>query len=149
MRPSLLITFSLGLVIFTGTVSMTIVTTSGQAQRLPDEQKPDQITVNTGEVQLDVVVRDKSGRLRKDLTPADFEIYEDGARQVIGSFRLTSVATDRNDVSSDKTDDPQTSRGRQNTVASVPEVQKSTTRTDARSNVSAVALVFDRLSPGQ
>jgi hypothetical protein len=69
-----------------------IVTAYGQGPRLATQQKTDQITVNTGEVQLDVVVRDKNGRLRKDLTASDFEVYEDGVRQEIGSFRLASTS---------------------------------------------------------
>jgi VWFA-related protein len=42
------------------------------------------------EVALDLVVRDKKGRLVKNLTPADIEIYEDGMRQQIRSFRLVT-----------------------------------------------------------
>jgi VWFA-related protein len=40
------------------------------------------------EVALDLVVRDKKGRLVKNLSPADVEIYEDGVRQDILSLRL-------------------------------------------------------------
>ena len=47
-------------------------------------------TVN--EVALDLVVRDKKGRLVKNLTPGDVEIYEDGVRQQIRSFRLVNGA---------------------------------------------------------
>src|ERR1700685_4582920 len=43
-------------------------------------------TVN--EVALDLVVRDKKGRLVKNLKPGDVEIYEDGVRQEIRSLRL-------------------------------------------------------------
>ena len=45
-------------------------------------------TVN--EVALNLVVRDKKGRLVKNLTPGDVEIYEDGVRQQIRSFRLVN-----------------------------------------------------------
>src|ERR1035438_3841554 len=41
-------------------------------------------------VALDVVVRDKKGRLVKNVAPADVEIYEDGVRQQIQSFRLVT-----------------------------------------------------------
>jgi VWFA-related protein len=47
-------------------------------------------TVN--EVALDLVVRDKKGRLVKNLAPGDVEIYEDGVRQQIRSFRLVNGA---------------------------------------------------------
>src|SRR5579864_930021 len=40
------------------------------------------------EVILDVVVRDGRGRIVKNLKPGDLEVYEDGARQQIRSFKL-------------------------------------------------------------
>src|SRR5262245_39053047 len=55
-------------------------------QQRPDEPK---IRIGTSEVTLDVVVRDKKGRPVKDLTAPEFEIYEDGVKQQIESFRLT------------------------------------------------------------
>jgi VWFA-related protein len=45
-------------------------------------------TVN--EVALDLVVRDKKGRLVKNLKAGDVEVYEDGVRQEIRSLRLVS-----------------------------------------------------------
>ncbi len=45
-------------------------------------------TVN--EVALDLAVRDKKGRLVKNLKPGEVEIYEDGVRQEIRSLRLVS-----------------------------------------------------------
>src|SRR5262245_38807692 len=58
-----------------------------QAQQ-PQHQDEPKIRIGTAEVTLDVVVRDKKGRPVKDLTGTDFEVYEDGARQSIESFRL-------------------------------------------------------------
>ncbi|MEI9975982.1 MAG: VWA domain-containing protein [Ignavibacteriota bacterium] len=46
------------------------------------------IRARVNEVSLDLVVRDKKGKLVRTLTPGDVEIYEDGARQQIRSFRL-------------------------------------------------------------
>ncbi len=46
------------------------------------------IRVTTTEVALDVVVRDKHGRAVKNLKPGDVEIFEDGVRQQILSFRM-------------------------------------------------------------
>jgi VWFA-related protein len=46
------------------------------------------IRVTTTEVVLDLVVRDKKGREVKNLKPADVEIYEDGVRQQVLSFRM-------------------------------------------------------------
>jgi len=44
----------------------------------------------TTEVALDLVVRDKKGRQVKNLKPGDVEIYEDGVRQQILSFRMVA-----------------------------------------------------------
>ena len=46
------------------------------------------IRVTTTEVALDLAVRDKKGRQVKNLKPGDVEIYEDGVRQQVLSFRL-------------------------------------------------------------
>ena len=46
------------------------------------------IKSNVNEVLLDLVVRDKRGKLVKNLKPGDLEIYEDGVRQNVRSFRL-------------------------------------------------------------
>jgi VWFA-related protein len=48
------------------------------------------IHATANEVALDLVIRDKKGRLVKNLTPGDVEIYEDGVRQQIRSFRLVN-----------------------------------------------------------
>ena len=48
------------------------------------------IHATVDEVALDLVVRDKKGRLVKNLTPADVEIFEDGVRQQIRSLRLVT-----------------------------------------------------------
>src|ERR1017187_524780 len=48
------------------------------------------IRAKVDEVALDLVVRDKKGRLMKNLTSGDVEIYEDGVRQQIRSFRLVT-----------------------------------------------------------
>src|ERR1019366_2257288 len=48
------------------------------------------IHATVDEVALDLVVRDKKGRLVKNLASADVEIYEDGVRQQIRSLRLVT-----------------------------------------------------------
>lgn len=59
------------------------------AQRQPPPARADR-TVQSGAtaVLVDVVVRDRRGQPVTDLAPADFEIYEDGVRQEIGSLTL-------------------------------------------------------------
>jgi hypothetical protein len=53
-------------------------------------QAPPTFAVGTSAVAIDVVVRDKKGRLVKDLTAADFEIVEDGAKQQVESFTVVA-----------------------------------------------------------
>src|SRR5215467_6222554 len=57
-----------------------------------DPSKPahqdERYAVNVVEVLLDVVVKDKRGRSVTDLSAADFEVFEDGMKQPVESFRL-------------------------------------------------------------
>jgi VWFA-related protein len=58
------------------------------AQNAPQAESGPTIHATVNEVALDLVVRDKKGRLVKNLKPGDVEIYEDGVRQEIRSLRL-------------------------------------------------------------
>ena len=49
------------------------------------------VRISTNLVQIDAVVTDKDGRHVTDLTPADFEIFEDGRRQEITNFSYVNV----------------------------------------------------------
>src|SRR5215471_10303306 len=99
------------------------------AQR-QDEPK---IRIGTSEVTLDVVVRDKKGRPVKDLTAPEFEIYEDGVRQQVESFRLAAREPGaKADV--DRGKEP------------APTAATAASR-DKTANPGVIALVFDRLSP--
>ena len=53
----------------------------------PAESTP-AIRATVNEVVLDLVVRDKHGKIVKNLKPGDVSIYEDGVKQQIQSFRL-------------------------------------------------------------
>ena len=48
------------------------------------------IRSTTHEVMLDVVVRDKKGKLVRELKKEDFEVTDEGTAQEIRSFRLVS-----------------------------------------------------------
>lgn len=61
---------------------------AGQNTPSPDLSRGPAIHATVNEVALDLVVRDKKGRLVKNLKPGDVEIYEDGVRQQLRSFRL-------------------------------------------------------------
>src|SRR5260221_11406497 len=69
------------------------------AQTAPPADAGPAIRVTTTEVLLDLVVRDKRGRQLKNLKPDDVEIYEDGVRQKILSFRpVTSHEVQRREA---------------------------------------------------
>src|ERR1044071_9814752 len=61
-----------------------------QAQTAPAQRDEQKVVVNAGEGLFDVVVRDKRGRVVKDLGASDFEVYEDGVAQQLNSFRLVT-----------------------------------------------------------
>lgn len=58
------------------------------AQNPPPGETGPAIRATANEVALDLVVRDKKGRLVRNLKPSDVEVYEDGVRQQVLSFRL-------------------------------------------------------------
>jgi VWFA-related protein len=62
------------------------------AQQAPPVDTGQTIRSSATEVVLDLVVRDKKGKLVKNLKPGDVEIYEDGVRQEIRSFRMVTAA---------------------------------------------------------
>ena len=102
------------------------------------DQQEEVVRVGSNEVVLDAVVRDKKGRVVKDLSPSDFEVYEDGVRQNVTSFRLVTrgagVAPSDGRV-----------RAGAGPAAASPNAPGAAGRGVER--VGAVALVFDRLSP--
>jgi VWFA-related protein len=59
-----------------------------QAPAPGDAQSPVFKSGGGEEVLLDVVVRDKKGHLIKDLKPEDFQIFDNGAKKTVKSFRL-------------------------------------------------------------
>ena len=60
----------------------------GLAQDAPPPPVEPTIRVTATEVALDVAVRDKKGRQVKNVKQGDVEIYEDGVRQQLLSFRM-------------------------------------------------------------
>jgi VWFA-related protein len=62
-----------------------------QSQPPPPTQNPpaqEPVVLAAAEVIVDVIVTDKKNKLVLDLTPADFEVYEDGVKQDVRSVRL-------------------------------------------------------------
>jgi VWFA-related protein len=100
--------------------------TTAQQQRQEDPV----VRIRANEVSLDIVVRDKKGRPVRDLSAADFEIYEDGVRQQIGAFRF---------VHREPAPGANTTGGGPGRTAPP--------RVALPGDVGVIALVFDRLSP--
>ncbi|HKQ07678.1 MAG TPA: VWA domain-containing protein [Blastocatellia bacterium] len=103
------------------------------AQTPQQPSQDDQVVrVRTTEVALDVVVKDKKGRPVKDLTAGDFEVYEDGVRQRVESFRFVvrEAPVTKGNTPERKADKP------------VPQPVLG-----GASTPGVIALVFDRLSP--
>jgi len=69
----------------------TAICICGWAQNAAAPPPGTTIRVTATEVALDLVVRDKKGRQVKTLKPGDLEIYEDGARQKVLSFRMAAA----------------------------------------------------------
>src|SRR5437870_8408746 len=113
----------------------------------PPGQEVEKLVVGTNEVLLDAVVRDKKGRAVKDLQSSDFEIYEDGVRQDVKSFRFVREEPGSASSSSrSSSNQAETKSEKSRTVTPAPPI--SNPRTIANiSRVGAVAMVFDRLSP--
>ncbi len=115
-----------------------LFTTSAQTQRPAEQQNQDRIVISKDEVLFDLVVRDKKGKLIKDLGQQDFEVYEDGVKQDINSFRF---------VSSTVAETATPATGNTSTPGDPTITRTPGGVTPDSSGVSAVALVFDRLSP--
>jgi len=115
-----------------------LFTAIAQTPRTAEQQNSDRVVISKDEVLFDLVVRDKKGKSIKDLAQQDFEVYEDGVKQDINSFRFVSSTV------------PETATPATNNTSTpdAPTVTKTPGGvTTESSGVSAVALVFDRLSP--
>ncbi len=109
------------------------------AQNPPNRQQQEQtISIKTAEVVLDVLVKDKKGRVVKDLNAADFEVFEDGVKQQVESFRLVTRAAASKPEHETKEPTPA------NKPAEPKAINLRAGETDI--GVSAIALVFDRLT---
>jgi len=72
-------------------LSMLLTLAAAAQQPTPPPQAPPRFASGTQIVQVDVRVFDKSGRFVTGLTPADFEVREDGSPQHIVSVSLISA----------------------------------------------------------
>ena len=136
-------------------VAGTTITGGAQDRRPAGRQSPDSVVVNTDEVLFDVVVRDRRGRVVNDLTAADFEVYEDGVRQEINSFRLVAPAGAAANAGGRTASTGGDNKGRAGGATNITPERAAADGAHGGGNgvvngangVSAVAFVFDRLSP--
>ena len=103
-----------------------------QAPPAPTDDVP-RIEVQAAEVSVDFVVRDKRGRIVRDLRPNEVEVLEDGVRQEVGFFQLIApkVAVD---------EAPVALSAERGAPAALPRSAPDEVEREA-----VVALVFDRL----
>jgi VWFA-related protein len=114
-------------------LSLTAAPGLAQKPAPPREQDEETVRVASGEVVVDVVVKDKKDRPVRDLTAADFEIFEDGVRQQMQSFRLVTREAAASAAAAEAKDDGAPVREAAPGPGSPP--------------AGVVAIVFDRLSP--
>ena len=120
-------------------VAVAAVAALTQTQTQPAQRDEQKVVVNAGEVLFDVVVRDKRGRVVKDLTASDFEVYEDGVAQQLNSFRLV---TRGGAADAPEADSAQVAPKSQPAPAVNPNLDA-----EDGAGLTAVAIVFDRLTP--
>jgi VWFA-related protein len=104
-------------------------------------QAPPTFAVGTSAVAIDLVVRDKKGRLVRDLTAADFELSEDGVKQQIESFTVVARGAEA-EPEADAT------RTAPAAPAKLPTVAPAVPTQETPDAPAILALVFDRMSTG-
>ena len=109
------------------------------------DQDVDRVVVGTNEVVLDAIVKDKKGRLVKDLSAADFEVLEDGVPQEVRSFRLVSRGATTPVDSSAPPDAKTGTQPKAAPDATTP--QRGPGPLNFSTRFGGLALVYDRLSP--
>ena len=113
---------------------LALVAALGPPAPLHPQVPPQTFPTSSELVLLDLVVRDKAGRLVTDLRPNEIEVLEDGRSCAVRSFRLVRAGTD-----------PGNPRAAQAAPAGV-EISGETTATSPPRE-GMLLLVFDRLAP--
>src|SRR5215510_7184441 len=72
-------------------IASLVLSAYGQTSSQRSDQK---IRISTAEVVLDVLVKDKKGNPITNLSSSDFEVFEDGVKQSLASFKLVSRSAD-------------------------------------------------------
>jgi VWFA-related protein len=107
------------------------------ASQAPASPEVPTFAVGANAVNLDVVVRDKKGKAVRDLTAADFEVFEDGVKQSIDAFQVFGRPLE---------EAPEPPKGAAPAAAAAaPATGVASPQSETRPQV--IAFVFDRLSP--
>ena len=115
------------------------VVTSGASRQQTPQRATGTLRDTVRAVLVDVVVRDKHGQPVHDLTASDFEVWEDGVPQTVGSFTPIFEGTGLREATTASRPAAPSAEGRGASAApSAPAVEAGPIVT---------ALVFDRLSP--
>jgi VWFA-related protein len=118
------------------------VAASPQASATPAGQELPTFGVGTAAVTLDVVVRDKKGHAVRDLKASDFEVFEEGVKQTIESFRLFGSPSEGSPVV-----EPPKAAVAPATPAAAPAAAPPAAAPGAEIRPQLIAFIFDRLAP--
>lgn len=74
-------------------LSFSVAAQNPKTSPTPPANDEEIVKISTDLIQLDVIVTDKKGKIITDLTPEDFEVYENGKKQNITNFLFVSSQT--------------------------------------------------------
>ena len=119
-------------------VALIIATPGATLAQTPSAQQQgdERIVGATTEVIFDAVVKDKKGRLIKDLKATDFQISEEGVPQEVKSFRVVTGDTP----------EPAATDSAAKTPANARKASARVLEAFSAGRIGTVAMVFDRLS---
>lgn len=108
-----------------------LAASSGAFAQAPPAAPANAFSAETGVVLLDVVVRDKKGRSVRDLREDEVQVYEDGVRQAVSSFRIVER--------------PRATRAAP--AEGEPPAAGTAPSSEVRAQLSLCTLLFDQLGP--
>src|SRR5215510_13409031 len=108
--------------------------TTGQTQKPRTSDQVATVRIGSEEVLLDIIARDKKGRPVTDLKAGEIEVYEDGVKQQINSFRKV-----------EKTDLTE-GAGASNNAAGNATGNAAGNAVDPLRQINLVTMVFERLN---